>query len=980
MKIYKITPLLINNQNKNQDLKQNNYSTNSIENRFEFPHYDQISFGIRVDKGLERFFEFNKDRMPSTVANYIRTLAKGSNKTPLEVQQEAFAKLNQAKSINDIKRDFPNEDSFKDLIDPDQSKATRGILGTYREDLELLMESGKEILESGENFTVYLVKKIFLEGKTIDEINKDLAKDIDKDFLGLFQYNNKEYSKLIQSSTLKALGIKSPERTYQQSLRYTREGYSDLVGENISKAQRAFWDSLSPEQRTVRAKRTVEKIENWWNSLSLEQKFNMIAEQDSKKAMLDSFKAADAPKTSKNGKIATSENDNPIKNHTHVGSEKLSKDELFGIWAKNNLEIFEAGLTERQKEALNVLKAQKMVNRWKQMTSEEKTAYIEKIKRGTEPLKYTMIDAWNNSKDIILELSLYLKENQIFKPHNVFYSSEEFGEFQSRLMNNFWEMHPDYAEKLGEQIRLSQDKINFARQNGTFEKLKIEIEKERSRRINDIAQLKIKETTKNSSTTVEPIKKPDEIKPVSPKIAEVVKTYQDEFLEVYNNSLFGQIKSQPKKYMEEYPKEILKLLPEESVRLWTRLLKGERLTDEEVVNLQLAVKTENVNISKMNRAFEVALADTIAKITNDPRAYELSQSDLKMVMAHIENGDKHISIVSHKNYGIQYDFDVVLSPKQIDKKRIDSLYEQFYGDISEEEVNKIIENYFVIKKDGYSTEEISKAIKDMKKYIESYGKSINIIFSRKSLYPRDIKEAFINKFILASPEDVRKQDIISPLITSAKDIKTEEIISHMRYQFSKKYSFLPASFQDIYMDSFAKCIRLSKDDNTVKMLKLACEPRKVATDQNRIMILRSIMNTDGYKNEILAMEQALADTLYEATGDPVVYSLKLETLMDKLELFSLVKRFPTSESPCFYDKQDYNVMISVKKRPNTKIIGHKYEQYLKQIKEYEKELKGKTPENYNEILYILNPNADASAIDWFTSLRMDSLGLKAVLD
>ena len=45
-----------------------------------------------------------------------------------------------------------------------------------------------------------------------------------------------------------------PAFEYQQSLRYTRDGYSDMVGETISKAQIEFWNALTSEERTSRAK------------------------------------------------------------------------------------------------------------------------------------------------------------------------------------------------------------------------------------------------------------------------------------------------------------------------------------------------------------------------------------------------------------------------------------------------------------------------------------------------------------------------------------------------------------------------------------------------------------------------------------------------------------------------------------------------------------------------------------------------------
>ena len=66
----------------------------------------------------------------------------------------------------------------------------------------------------------------------------------------IFKSSNPD-SDYIHPSTLKALGIKSPDREYQQSLRYTRDGYSDFMGQKISKGLNDFWNNLSVEGKEL---------------------------------------------------------------------------------------------------------------------------------------------------------------------------------------------------------------------------------------------------------------------------------------------------------------------------------------------------------------------------------------------------------------------------------------------------------------------------------------------------------------------------------------------------------------------------------------------------------------------------------------------------------------------------------------------------------------------------------------------------------
>lgn len=975
-----VTRIIYNNVYPHQSENKNNFKNDNknidtnLNKNYELPNYKYyISFeGVRVDKGLERFFQANKDRMPATVYRFIEKLSDKSIFTPLEAQRRAFSKLldEEVKTVADIKRIFPKneEELFDSLIEVSETKATRGILSTYRENKDLLNMFELGILKDKENFTVYLIKKIYLEGKTLDEINADLIKDIDKDFYDLFKRKNPNAQKLIQDSTLKALGIKTPDASYQQSLRYTRDGYSDTIGETISKAQRQFWDSLSDEERTARAKKSLEKFENWWGKLTQRQKLEMIAEQDSQLKMLKDFKASegikDTPKTSTTTEPQTISNiaTESERTHTHIGSKQLSRDELFVKWASNNLKIFEEGLSELQKRELEFLRMQKLVQHWQNMTPVQKNEYIQRMKAGSEPMRFAMIDAWNNSQDIILELSRHLKESQIFKPHDVLYSSQEFSEFQSSVMKAFWEQHPDFADKLGEQIKLSQEKIQNAINSGKFEALKKEILKDKSRRINEIVAVKVKTETPNTTPTQ--TQQPTIKIPEKPQFT---KTYKDEFIEAFKNTNISQIKNQPKKYLEEYSKLIADEVPEDIIKIWTRYMRGEYVSASEIAYLKESIKTATPAMARLNRSFEAAMADTVARFTGNPQAYELSHSDLKTVMYHLERGEHPIQIISHTNNQM-YTFNIIQNPKKIDRKQIDRLYDTYLEKLSDNEIDKIINNYFG-KENNTPAEAVESYTKALKEYIKNYGKSIFILFSEKSKYSVDIKTAFNKKFLIGMMEDMNLNSSVKPLLIDRKDIQKEEYLSHLRHQFSKKYDFMPQSFVDLYFDKIALNARVSKDLD-IHTLDLICKKRTQPSDGSRMMLIRdSILEN---RKEILAMEQALADVLYEATGNYEVYGLKLESLMDKLELFRLVKDFPTQESPCLGIGKE-NFMISAKKRPNTGLVTKKYKEYLAEMNQWEKELK-ETPENYNDLIYILNPEEEKEMIDFYTGLRLGSFG------
>ena len=207
------------------------------------------------------------------------------------------------------------------------------------------------------------------------------------------------------------------------------------------------------------------------------EKLDLIASQDSILEMMNEYKKSNrAAKKQQKQANAEQTSDKTQKSKTDkrvkVGSVILSRDELFKIWASKNLQIFEASLSEADKDTLHLKRMNRLIQRWRQMTPEEKTDYISKMKSGAEPSRYAMIDAWNNSIDIVKDLSVFLKEKQIYKPADLLYSSQEFSQFQSKVMTEFWQTHADHAIMLGDKIRESNQKLKQLYKEGPLKSSK----------------------------------------------------------------------------------------------------------------------------------------------------------------------------------------------------------------------------------------------------------------------------------------------------------------------------------------------------------------------------------------------------------------------------------------------------------------------------------------------------------------------------
>lgn len=861
-----------------------------------------LSFGARVDKGLDRFYEVNKEIMPQRVREHIESLEDKSLETPLEAQQKAYEFLYDAETLEDIK----GYKEFKGLKDATESRATSGILYDIREFSDLLAVDGKGVLKNKQNFTLYLVQKIYLENQTLDEINKALEEDLEPDFKDAFKYNNED-ARFIHPSTLDSLGIKAPSREYRQSLRYTREGYSDLMGEKIS----GFWNSLSDTERTARAKKSVLNFENWWASIPHDKQLDMLMAQEAELSMLELYKKAHGQRTTATPKAQTSETPAATapktKPVTKVGSAKLSQDELFIKWATNTLKIAQEKLTDADRDAIQVKRTRAQMERWGSMSAAERTTFISKLKSGQEPLKYTMIDAWNHSFDIIKDLSEHLHEKHIERGIESIYAPEPFSEFQSRVMTEFWEAHPEHAEHLGEAIRNADARVKDAINNGRFESLKQEILRERSSRIKMLKAMKIKP-------------------PVTPE--PVPETYMDEFKRVYYSTpeTASNCKNLPKSYMRDYFKVIEENFDEQSIRAWTKNLKGERLTQEELELLRHIRNTEPEGAARINRALEATLGNVLYENTGNPEVYRLTFSDMKVALAQIDRKEPNIDIYSHN---LDTRFQTAVKKHRINRDKIEAMYNAFIKPLKESELERIAHGFF-----RYNHEEmlffdpvfeetrldVTQEVKAVKKYIATYGQSANIIFSPKSGYSDDIRSMMTLKFLDSMPQGAN-----CALADSAALLR-ENGVQRCIAALNNRFTFIPRPIMEVYNEETARSIRNGVSDffKIEEFIKRVGKKRTSAAESSSIAVLPKECLSLANRFKILSAEQILAERLFDSTGNPSVFALHFEELCDKLEVLNLIKKYPNDSTLDFTSFDNGTVSLKPQKRPDLRDIAGEF--------------------------------------------------------
>jgi len=210
----RITPKTNLKKQEYSNKKQSQNITNTFKS-YAYRDYN-ISFCGRTP---ENFYQqdFNRENMPSSMKNYLNyDYVQRQHIPPEQMMHEVFKYIEDAKDFDEVKKLYPNEELFQKLHQ-NKIKSRTGILSEIRIAKEL---SDTPLLKDGsDDFGMYLLKKIYSEGKTLKEISKDfLEKDINNEYKDFI-------TEPIDYSTTSAFGIQFPNNAFWHSFISTRDEY-----------------------------------------------------------------------------------------------------------------------------------------------------------------------------------------------------------------------------------------------------------------------------------------------------------------------------------------------------------------------------------------------------------------------------------------------------------------------------------------------------------------------------------------------------------------------------------------------------------------------------------------------------------------------------------------------------------------------------------------------------------------------------------
>jgi len=249
--IYFNTTKLQQRQHETGNTKVTTPNTITNNNNKVFAYQDfNISFTGRTPEDFNRY-NIERNRMPVTMKEFLmEDYEKRKNIPPQQVMEKVYEHLKDedVKTVLDVKKKYPNEPLFNNLHEP-KIKPRTSILS----EIEVVKELGDTplIKDGNDNFGLYLLKKIYLEGKSENEINKDFYEnDLNEEYKGIV---NKE----ITNADFRAYGIKFPVVPFWNSFLHTREEYkkfridmSQFENKEQSSSQTKKTDSSHSTQRT----------------------------------------------------------------------------------------------------------------------------------------------------------------------------------------------------------------------------------------------------------------------------------------------------------------------------------------------------------------------------------------------------------------------------------------------------------------------------------------------------------------------------------------------------------------------------------------------------------------------------------------------------------------------------------------------------------------------------------------------------------
>ena len=175
------------------------------------------------------------------------------------------------------------------------------------------------------------------------------------------------------------------------------------------------------------------------------------------------------------------------------------------------------------------------------------------------------------------------------------------------------------------------------------------------------------------------------------------------------------------------------------------------------------------------------------------------------------------------------------------------------------------------------------------------------------------------------------------------------------------------------MKKMSQELRTYDYDELDNFEKSVCSKRKNENEHHQLAFGPKTTYSPESKIKMLVIEQAMADVLFQSTGNIDVYKMNFEELCDNIEIFNLVKKYPSQERKYYSQSIGKYIAIAATKRINTASIEKLAKEYQNEVKEWlHEEAQSNEKLKLIDLLYILNPDENMPEKDDAVSDRIKS--------
>lgn len=218
-RIFSFAPPVLKKNNGNANKKSQDSVPQMSEYRPAAYQDFNMTFGGRLFRTPANFFaqSFNQNGMPDTMKQYLfEDYEDRQNMPPVQMWKTVFSDINLAENLQEVKELYLDEPLFENLKS-NPGQARNSIISEIKA-LEGEFENTPLFKDGSSDLGMYILKKIYIEGKSLKEINQDFKKDITDDYKGLIDKN-------IDYGTVKNYGIKFPNLGFWHSFIVTRDDF-----------------------------------------------------------------------------------------------------------------------------------------------------------------------------------------------------------------------------------------------------------------------------------------------------------------------------------------------------------------------------------------------------------------------------------------------------------------------------------------------------------------------------------------------------------------------------------------------------------------------------------------------------------------------------------------------------------------------------------------------------------------------------------